>query len=104
RFITGSSELKNMEAKQKSARIKAFPKARLKSKFASPRSRDPQGRASGQSSSDPIAAFAHDGGGATVPRESHATSAPPHKATVVRKKVKEHISDTHRRAVTSSMV
>ncbi|WP_157651649.1 hypothetical protein [Burkholderia ubonensis] len=98
-------ELKNMEAQHKSARIKASPKAPSKSKFLSPRARDLQGRAARQSSSDPIVAFAHDGGGASLPRKSHAMSTPVHQAKVVRKKVKEDVSHTHHmKAATTSMV
>ncbi|CAG9244763.1 hypothetical protein BDI4_1610002 [Burkholderia diffusa] len=80
-------ELKNLEAEQKSAHGKVSPKTSLKPKSMSPRPRGPKGRASGQSSSDPIAAFAHDGGGATVPRKSQSASIPSHKT--VRKKVKD---------------
>ncbi|WP_157648825.1 hypothetical protein [Burkholderia ubonensis] len=98
-------ELKKMEAQHKSARIEVPPKAQSKSKFVSPRARDPQGRASGQSSSDPIAAYAHDGGGASVPRKSHAASPPARQAKVVGKKAKEPVSHTPRmKTATASMV
>lgn len=98
-------ELKSLAAAQKSTSSKTPAKTPKKANVASSPRRDKQGRIPGQLSSDPIAAFARDGGGASVPRKSQATSPPPYKAKVARRKVKAD-SGTGRRmkAVTRSMV
>lgn len=98
-------ELKQLEVEHKSAHGKAPLEVSLKPESVSSHARDPQGRASVRSSSDPIAAFAREDGGAIVPRKSRTTPALPHKATVVRKKVSEHIGNLHRvKTAASSMV
>ncbi|WP_124522301.1 MULTISPECIES: hypothetical protein [unclassified Burkholderia] len=98
-------ELKNLEAEQKRTLGKTPAKTQEKASVASLSRRDQQGRVPGQRSSDPIAAFAHGDGRASLPRKSQATSPPPYKAKVVRRKVKADVGTGRRmKAVTRSMV
>ncbi|MDN8070558.1 MULTISPECIES: hypothetical protein [Burkholderia cepacia complex] len=98
------AELKNLDAEQKKSSAKASTKPPVKPKLMSQRPGDQKARASEKLSSDPIAAFAHDGGGAILPRKSRA-APPPHRTKIARQKVGERAGNIHHmKTATASMV